>query len=64
MKDFLFACEKKKRIKILSLSHSQFSRKIMPTDKANVVKVSRKITTQRRQLIFHEIFTKDNSKLN
>jgi len=29
-----------------------------PTDKANAVKVSSKITTQRVQLIFHEIVTK------
>jgi len=34
------------RIKILSLSQYHFSWKIMPIDKANAVKVSRKITTQ------------------
>jgi len=33
-----------------------------PADKANAVKVSRKITTQYCQLIFHEIFTKDNTE--
>jgi len=31
-------------------------------NKANAMKVSRKITTQHGQLIFHEIFTKDNTK--
>jgi len=36
----------------------------MPTDKAAAVKVSRKITTQHRPLIFHEIFTKDNTEPN
>jgi len=70
MKDFFFARERHvcqqigeknlaKGIKILSLSRSQFSRKRTPTDKAAAVKVLRKITTQHRQLIFHEIFTKD-----
>jgi len=44
-----------KRTKILNLSRSQFLRKILPTDKAGVVKVSRKITTQHGQLIFREI---------
>jgi len=47
-----------KRTKILSLSLSQFSRKILPTDKADAVKVSRKMTTQRGQNIFREIVTK------
>jgi len=36
----------------------------MPTDKAGVVKVSRKITTQHRQLIIHEIFMKNNTEQN
>jgi len=55
---------KNRLIKILSLSRSQFSRKITPTDKAGAVKVSGKITTQHHQLIFHEIFTKDNTEPN
>jgi len=45
--------------KISSLSGSQFSRKIMPTDTAGAMKVSQKITTQHGQLIFRKIFTKD-----
>jgi len=53
-----------KRTKIPNLSQSQFSQKILPTDKAGVMKVSWKITTQHRQLIFHKIFKKDNTKLN
>jgi len=51
-----------KRTKILSLSRTQFSRKILPTDKADAVKVSRKIATQHGQLILREIFTKDNTE--
>jgi len=37
---------------------------ITPTDKTGALKVSRMITTQHRQLIFHEIFTKDNTEQN
>jgi len=72
MKHFFTACEQHvcqqigeknstKRIKMPSLSRSQFSRKILPTDKAGAVNVSRKITTQHGQLIFRETFTKDRS---
>jgi len=73
MKDFLFAREQhvcqqigekktQQGIKILTLCRSSFSRKITPTDKAGAAKVSRKITTQHRQLIFHEIFYEGNIK--
>jgi len=34
----------------------------MQTDKAGAVKVSQKITTLYSQLIFHEIFTEDNTE--
>jgi len=71
---FFFTCEQHvcqqigenstKGIKMFSLRQSQFSVKIMPTDKANAVKVSWKITTQHSQLIFHEIFMKDNTEPN
>jgi len=33
-------------------------------DKAGAVKGSRNITTQHHQLIFYEIFTKDNAEVN
>jgi len=36
--------------------------KITPAGKAGAMKVLRKITTQHRQLILHEIFTKDNTQ--
>jgi len=48
----------------LSLSLSQFSRKITSTDKAGAMKASQQITTQHGQLIFSEIFTKDNTEPN
>jgi len=53
-----------KTIKILSLSRSQFSRKITQKDKAGAVKVSRKITTHHGQAIFHEIFIENNTEPN
>jgi len=53
-----------KWIKVWSLSQSQFSWKITPTDKAGAVKGSQKITTHHGQHIFHEIFMKDNTEPN
>jgi len=53
-----------KRTTIPSFSRSPFSRKVTLTDKAGAVKVSWKITTQHGQLIYREIFTKDNTEPN
>jgi len=54
----------KKRNKNLQFKSKSVSQKITPTDKAYAVKVSRKIATQYGQLIFCEIFTKDNTEPN
>jgi len=44
-------------------SESIFTEKT-PTDKSGAMKVSQKLTTQYGQLIFREIFTKDNTEPN
>jgi len=45
-----------------SLSPSQFSQKLMQTNKADAMQVLRKITTQHDELINCEIFTGENTE--
>jgi len=53
-----------RRNKNLQFKWKSVFMEIMPKDKANTVKVSLKITTQYCQVIFHEIFMKDNTEPN